>query len=91
MGNWIAREPWASLRYAHGYCRLAFQAGRLFGGCLPTNLTQTHDGAQVEILADIVRTFRHEEIRQKAVEVGSYIEFLALVRTQGEPGKPLVR
>jgi mannitol/fructose-specific phosphotransferase system IIA component (Ntr-type) len=54
-------------------------------------LTQTHDGAQVEILADIARTFRHEEIRQKAVEVRSYIEFLALVRTQGEPGKPLVR
>ncbi len=49
------------------------------------------DGAQVEILADIARTFRHEEIRQKAVEVRSYIEFLALVRTQGEPGKPLVR
>ncbi|MFH1107860.1 MAG: hypothetical protein V1790_01490 [Planctomycetota bacterium] len=49
------------------------------------------DGAQVEILADIARTFRHEEIRQKAVEVRSYIELLALVRTQGEPGKPLVQ
>jgi len=56
MGNWIAREPWASLRYAHGYFRLAFQAGRLFGGCLPTNLTQTHDRAQVEVLADIAQT-----------------------------------
>jgi hypothetical protein len=43
MGNWIAREPWASLRYAHGYFRLAFQAGGLFGACLPTNLTPTRD------------------------------------------------
>ena len=63
----------------------------MFGGCLPTNLTQTNDGTQVEILADIARTFRHEEIRQKAVEVRSYTEFLTLVRTLGEPGKPLVR
>jgi hypothetical protein len=28
MGNWIAREPWASLRCAHGYFRGAFQRGR---------------------------------------------------------------
>jgi len=41
MGNGMAREPWASLRYAHGYFRLAFQAERLFGGCLPPNLTPT--------------------------------------------------
>jgi mannitol/fructose-specific phosphotransferase system IIA component (Ntr-type) len=49
------------------------------------------DGAQVEILADIARTFRHEEVRQKAVEVRTYTEFLAMVRTQGEAGKSLVR
>ena len=41
MGNWIAREPWASLRYAPGYFRLAFQAGQLFRRCSPTNLTPT--------------------------------------------------
>jgi hypothetical protein len=41
MANWIAREPWASLRYAHGCFRPAFQAGRLFAGCSPTNLTPT--------------------------------------------------
>ncbi len=40
MGNGMAREPWASLRCAHGYYRPAFQAGRVFGGCLPTDLTQ---------------------------------------------------
>jgi len=45
MGNWIARDPWASLRYAHGYFRLAFQAGRLLEGCLSTNLTPTHRSA----------------------------------------------
>ncbi len=41
------------------------------------------DGAQVEILADIARTFRSDEVRQRAVEVRSFTEFLALVRTQG--------
>lgn len=45
------------------------------------------DGAQVEILADIARTFRHEELRQKAVGVPSYTEFLAMIRTQSEVGK----
>ena len=42
------------------------------------------DGAQVEILADIARTFQHEEIRQKAIEVTNYTEFLAMIRTQSE-------
>lgn len=47
-------------------------------------LTPTDDdGAQVEILADIARTFREEQIRQRAVEVRNYTEFLALLRTQG--------
>jgi len=45
------------------------------------------DGAQVEILADIARTFRHEEVRQKAVEVPTFTEFLAMIRTQGEVRK----
>lgn len=47
-------------------------------------LTPTDDdGAQVEILADIARTFREEHIRQRSVEVRNYTEFLALLRTQG--------
>lgn len=41
------------------------------------------DGAQVEILAEIARAFRSEGVRGKAIEVRSYTEFLALVRTQG--------
>ena len=45
------------------------------------------DGAQVEILADIARTFRHEEVRQKVVEVRTFTEFLALIRTQSEVRK----
>ncbi|MEK7731053.1 MAG: PTS sugar transporter subunit IIA, partial [Planctomycetota bacterium] len=45
------------------------------------------DGAQVEILADIARTFRHEEVRQKVVEVPTYTEFLAMIRTQSEVRK----
>jgi len=48
---------------------------------------QDDDGAQVEILADIARTFRHEEVRQKVVEVPTYTEFLAMIRTQGEVRK----
>jgi mannitol/fructose-specific phosphotransferase system IIA component (Ntr-type) len=47
-------------------------------------LTPTDDdGAQVEILADIARTFREEQTRQRSVEVRNYTEFLALLRTQG--------
>ena len=45
------------------------------------------DGAQVEILADIARTFQHEEVRQKVVEVRTFTEFLALIRTQSEVRK----
>lgn len=48
---------------------------------------QNDDGAQVEILADIARTFRHEETRQKAVEVPTFTEFLALIRTLSEVRK----
>jgi len=40
------------------------------------------DVAQLEILADIARTFREEELREKAREVVSYVEFLALMRSE---------
>jgi len=43
---------------------------------------QDDDGAQLEILADVARTFRHESVRQRALEVRSFTELLALVRTQ---------
>jgi Kef-type K+ transport system membrane component KefB/mannitol/fructose-specific phosphotransferase system IIA component (Ntr-type) len=39
------------------------------------------DGAQLEILADIACTFRHEELRAQAFSVRKYTEFLALVRS----------
>lgn len=42
------------------------------------------NGAQVEILADIARTFRQREFRQAALEVTSMTEFLALVKSSGE-------
>jgi len=44
------------------------------------------DGAQVRILAEIARTFGREEMRQSAIQVGSYTEFLALLRT--DAGNP---
>jgi mannitol/fructose-specific phosphotransferase system IIA component (Ntr-type) len=40
------------------------------------------DGAQLEILADITRIFQHAEVRERALEVGSYIEFLALLKSE---------
>jgi mannitol/fructose-specific phosphotransferase system IIA component (Ntr-type) len=40
------------------------------------------DAAQLEILADIARTFREEELRDRVREVGSYVEFLALMRSE---------
>lgn len=43
---------------------------------------QDDDGAQLELLADVARTFRHEHVRQRALEVRSFTEFLALARTQ---------
>jgi mannitol/fructose-specific phosphotransferase system IIA component (Ntr-type) len=39
------------------------------------------DGAQLEILADIARTFKAREIRDKVLSVAGYTEFLALVRS----------
>jgi mannitol/fructose-specific phosphotransferase system IIA component (Ntr-type) len=46
-------------------------------------LTPLHDdGAQLEILADITRIFRHAEVRERALEVGNYTEFLALLKSE---------
>jgi len=45
-------------------------------------LTPVHDdGAQLEILADIATTFKVKEIREQAVGVATFTEFLALVRS----------
>lgn len=45
-------------------------------------LTPRHDGgAQLEILADIARTFNEGDMRQKLLEVRSYTQFLALIKT----------
>jgi Kef-type K+ transport system membrane component KefB len=45
-------------------------------------LTPVHDdGAQLEILADIATTFKVKEIREQAVSVATFTEFLALVRS----------
>lgn len=45
------------------------------------------DGAQLEILADISRTFLNAPLREAALRVKTYNEFLALLRTR-EPGDP---
>jgi mannitol/fructose-specific phosphotransferase system IIA component (Ntr-type) len=45
-------------------------------------LTPSHDdGVQLEILADIARTFRNDELRAQAFSVRKYTEFLALVKS----------
>jgi Kef-type K+ transport system membrane component KefB/mannitol/fructose-specific phosphotransferase system IIA component len=45
-------------------------------------LTPVHDdGAQLEILADIATTFKVKDIREQAVSVATFTEFLALVRS----------
>lgn len=45
-------------------------------------ITPAHDdGIQLEILADIAKVFRDEEIRNKIAGVESYTEFLALTRS----------
>ncbi|SDL96521.1 Kef-type K+ transport system, membrane component KefB [Geoalkalibacter ferrihydriticus] len=41
-------------------------------------------GVQVEILADIARTFRRREFRQAVLNVSSMTEFLALVKSTGD-------
>lgn len=45
-------------------------------------LTPVHDnGAQVEILADIARTFRNEALRRAAINASNATEFCAVVKT----------
>ena len=45
-------------------------------------ITPAHDdGIQLEILADIAKVFRDEEIRNKIAGIESYTEFLALTRS----------
>jgi mannitol/fructose-specific phosphotransferase system IIA component (Ntr-type) len=41
------------------------------------------DGAQLEILADIARTFHNDQLREKAVRAKNYTEFLAVLKTHG--------
>jgi Kef-type K+ transport system membrane component KefB/mannitol/fructose-specific phosphotransferase system IIA component (Ntr-type) len=45
-------------------------------------LTPIHDdGTQLELLADIATVFKSDEVRSRIGQVGSYTEFLALVRS----------
>ena len=54
-------------------------------------LTPLHDdGAQLEILADISRTFLDPTVREGSLRANSYHEFLALLRT-GEPQGDITR
>ena len=50
------------------------------------------DGAQLELLADISRTFLSQTLREGGLKVGSFNEFLALLRTR-EPktGETVIR
>lgn len=49
-------------------------------------LTPRHDGgAQLEILADIARTFSEGDLRHKLLQVESYTQFLALIKTEAAP------
>jgi mannitol/fructose-specific phosphotransferase system IIA component (Ntr-type) len=40
------------------------------------------DGAQLEILADISRTFLDQAMREGGLRVGSFTEFVAMLRTR---------
>jgi Kef-type K+ transport system membrane component KefB/mannitol/fructose-specific phosphotransferase system IIA component (Ntr-type) len=40
------------------------------------------DGAQLELLADIARTFSDAQLREKVLRVSGYTEFLALMRSE---------
>lgn len=42
------------------------------------------DGAQLEILADIARTFRSRNVREQALKATSFTEFVGLVRSNEE-------
>lgn len=41
------------------------------------------DGAQMEIMADIARTFKNPEVREASLQAGTYTEFLALLKSRG--------
>jgi len=41
------------------------------------------DGAQIELMADIGRIFRHAEIRERAMEISGFTELRALLRVDG--------
>lgn len=40
------------------------------------------DGAQLEILADIARTFRQRRVREQAQRAGSFTEFVGLIKSE---------
>lgn len=46
---------------------------------------EDEEGAQLEILADVSRTFLNESVRNAALRVSSYTEFVAVLKTR-EPG-----
>jgi mannitol/fructose-specific phosphotransferase system IIA component (Ntr-type) len=41
------------------------------------------DGAQLDILAEITKIFRDAHIREHALQVNTYTEFLALLKSEG--------
>ncbi len=43
---------------------------------------EAHDGAQIELLADIATTFRSKETVRRLIQAATYTEFLALVKSQ---------
>lgn len=45
---------------------------------------RSDDGAQLEILADIARTFRERSVRDQAQKAGSFTEFVGLIKSQEE-------
>lgn len=47
---------------------------------------RSDDGAQLELLAEVTRTFQDAEVRERALEVGSYTEFLALLKSERTAG-----
>lgn len=48
------------------------------------------EGVQVEILAEIARTFRDTEARERALRAKGYTEFLSIVKTSATPHEPHV-
>jgi mannitol/fructose-specific phosphotransferase system IIA component (Ntr-type) len=49
-------------------------------------LTPQHDqGAQLQILADIARSFSDEKFRDRIMRIGTFTELLALLKSQPAP------